>query len=70
MLLLSATHVKIAAAVLIHSRQDEKEVMTRALVMDEMVGLRGVELTAHQRFYSGFISLGAELQGTSWPHDP
>ena len=37
MLLLSATHVKIAAAVLIHSRQDEKEVMTRALVMDEMV---------------------------------
>ena len=40
------------------------EIMTRALVMDEMVGLRDVELTAHQGLDPGLIGLGVELQGT------
>lgn len=40
------------------------EIMTCALVMNKMIGLRNIELTADQRFDSGLIGLGIELQGS------
>ena len=40
------------------------EIMARALVMDQMVGLRDIELAAHQGLDPGLIGLGVKLQCT------
>ncbi|CAK8715510.1 hypothetical protein LDFHOB_04825 [Candidatus Electronema aureum] len=53
---------QIAVAVLVHRQQDEVEVVARALVVDEMVGLGDVQLAADDGPQPGLLRLGVELQ--------
>ncbi|CAK8716476.1 hypothetical protein LDFHOB_05810 [Candidatus Electronema aureum] len=53
---------QVAVAVLVHRQEDEVEVVARALVVNEMVGLGDVQLAADDGAQSGFLGLGVELQ--------